>query len=53
MILEGVAQTEDGGTDEALRHEAHGVKGHKVGSKMIDSSLANKINKLRIAMKGA
>ena len=25
----------------------------KVGSKMIDSSLANKINKLRIAMKGA
>jgi F-type H+-transporting ATPase subunit delta len=25
----------------------------KVGSKMIDTSLANKINKLRIAMKGA
>ena len=25
----------------------------KVGSKMIDASLANKINKLKIAMKGA
>ena len=25
----------------------------KVGSKMIDTSLANKINKLKIAMKGA
>ncbi len=25
----------------------------KVGSKMVDSSLANKINKLKIAMKGA
>ena len=25
----------------------------KVGSKMIDTSIANKINKLRIAMKGA
>ena len=25
----------------------------KVGSKMIDTSLANKINKLNIAMKGA